>query len=253
LQKEHFKKYSGILFAIQKISCGSSIHQHRLTLECSAPKLLGPFFQRQTRAPKLCHARPLKHTKTGGHSNPRRPSYAASCPCFTLFPAEWLIDISWVDWAYYTCSVPYCRLFPAEWLIDISWVDWAYKISTCDVTYCRHSATIYIMVVKFRITIFPPPPQLSLHRSAALAGNSNGTSYVTERTQKAVYIVRCLWSDCRDSCPKFLQRLTHGMGLGVYIIVFDTVVWFCHRAFSIWMWYFKEAIQQIYSILYSTV
>jgi hypothetical protein len=80
------------------------------------------------------------------------------------------------------------------WTIDISWVDWAYKSSTCDVKYCRHSAAIYIMVVKFRNTICPPPPRLSLHRRAALSSNSNGTrSVYSRKTQKGVYIVRCLW------------------------------------------------------------
>jgi hypothetical protein len=50
------------------------------------------------------------------------------------------------------------------------------------------------MVVKFRNTNWSPPPQLSLHRRAALASDSNGTrSYIAERTQNAVYIVRCLW------------------------------------------------------------
>jgi hypothetical protein len=78
--------------------------------------------------------------------------------------------------------------------IDISRVDWAYKSSTCDVMYRRHSTAIYIMVVKFRNTIWPPPPQLSLHRRAALSSYSNGTrSYIAERTQNAVFIVRCLW------------------------------------------------------------
>jgi hypothetical protein len=56
------------------------------------------------------------------------------------------------------------------------------------------SAAIYIMVVKFINTTWPTPPQLSLHRRAALSSNSNGTrSYIAERTQSAVYIVRCLW------------------------------------------------------------
>jgi hypothetical protein len=56
------------------------------------------------------------------------------------------------------------------------------------------SAAIYIMVVKFRNTISPLPPQLSLHRRAALSSNSNGTwSVYSRRTQKAVYIVICLW------------------------------------------------------------
>jgi hypothetical protein len=96
--------------------------------------------------------------------------------------------------------------------IDISWLDGAYKSSTCDVMYRRQrrhlyyfftlyifiqfiiQLFIYIMVVKFRNTIWPPPPQLSLHRRVALSSSSNGTpSYIAERTQNAVYIVRCLW------------------------------------------------------------
>jgi hypothetical protein len=54
------------------------------------------------------------------------------------------------------------------------------------------SAAIYIMVVKFRNTIWPPLPQLTLHRRS----NSNRTrSYIAESTQNAVYIVRCLWGE----------------------------------------------------------
>jgi hypothetical protein len=37
------------------------------------------------------------------------------------------------------------------------------------------------MVVKLRNTICPPPPQLSLHRRAALSSNSNGTRSVYSR------------------------------------------------------------------------
>jgi hypothetical protein len=65
-------------------------------------------------------------------------------------------------------------------IIDISWLDWAYKSSTCDVSIVD-SAAIYIMVAKFRNTICPPPPQLSLHRRAALSSNSNGTRSVNSR------------------------------------------------------------------------
>jgi hypothetical protein len=43
------------------------------------------------------------------------------------------------------------------------------------------SATTYIMVVKFRNTSWPPPPQLSLHRRAALLSYSNGTRSVYNR------------------------------------------------------------------------
>jgi hypothetical protein len=42
-------------------------------------------------------------------------------------------------------------------------------------------AAISIMVVKFRITICPPPLQLSLHRRAVLSSNSNGTQSVNSR------------------------------------------------------------------------
>jgi hypothetical protein len=63
-------------------------------------------------------------------------------------------------------------------------IGWAYKSSTCDVMYTVLSTAppIYIMVVKFRNTICPPhPPQLSLHRRAALSINSNGTRSVYGR------------------------------------------------------------------------
>jgi hypothetical protein len=62
---------------------------------------------------------------------------------------------------------------------DISWLDWAYKSSTCDVMYRRQRRHLqYIMVAKFRNTVWPPPPQRSLRRRAALASNSNGTRSV---------------------------------------------------------------------------
>jgi hypothetical protein len=69
--------------------------------------------------------------------------------------------------------------------IDISWLDRAYKSSTCDVMYCIvDNAAIYIMVVKFRNTTWPPPPQFSLHRRAALSSHSYGTrSYIADRTK----------------------------------------------------------------------
>jgi hypothetical protein len=84
--------------------------------------------------------------------------------------------------------------------VDISWLDWAYKSSTFD--------AIYIMVVKFRNTIWPPPTQLSLHRRAAQASNLNGTwSYIAERTQNTVYIVSCLWVQCWPVlCPHLMTQ-----------------------------------------------
>jgi hypothetical protein len=64
------------------------------------------------------------------------------------------------------------------------------------------SAAIYIMVVKFRNSICPLQPQLSLHRRAALSSDSNGArSYIAERTQSTVYIVRCLLYGCNPHGP----------------------------------------------------
>jgi hypothetical protein len=55
------------------------------------------------------------------------------------------------------------------------------------------------MVVKFRNTIWPPPPQLSLHigelRGQAIQMEHG--PYIAEITQKAVYIVRCLCMSLR--------------------------------------------------------
>jgi hypothetical protein len=60
--------------------------------------------------------------------------------------------------------------------------------------YCRQRRHLYIMVVKFINTIFAP-----LHRSSPFlrglrcqAIQTEHGSYITERTQKTVYIVRCL-------------------------------------------------------------
>jgi hypothetical protein len=47
------------------------------------------------------------------------------------------------------------------------------------------SVGIYIMVVKFWNTICSPPPQLSLHRRAALSSNSNGTRSVYTGNRKS--------------------------------------------------------------------
>jgi hypothetical protein len=66
------------------------------------------------------------------------------------------------------------------------------------------SAAIYIMVVKFRNIICPPPPQLSLHRRAALSSNSTEHGpYIAERTQKRSHFVRFLW---RNPAPGILHR-----------------------------------------------
>jgi hypothetical protein len=51
----------------------------------------------------------------------------------------------------------------------------------CTVMYRRQRGQIYIMVVKFKNTIWPPPPQLSLHRRAALSSISNVTGSLESR------------------------------------------------------------------------
>jgi hypothetical protein len=74
-------------------------------------------------------------------------------------------------------------------LIDISWVDWAYKSSTCDVMYCRQRRHLYYsgQIQKYYL---PPPPQLSLHKNAALSSNSKGTrSPPTTMRMLMIYII----------------------------------------------------------------
>jgi hypothetical protein len=67
------------------------------------------------------------------------------------------------------------------------------------------------MVVKFRNTICPPPPQHSLHRRAALSSNSNGTRSVYKRKNpKAVYIVICLCYNCMLSTRYAVQSTVWG-------------------------------------------
>jgi hypothetical protein len=96
--------------------------------------------------------------------------------------------------------------------IDSSRVDCSYKASTCDVMYSivDSVAIYYIMAVKFRNTICPPPPQLSLHRRATLSSNSKGTpqSLYSRNNLKG----REMWDVfgcgisflCKKSCLQFL-------------------------------------------------
>jgi hypothetical protein len=62
------------------------------------------------------------------------------------------------------------------------------------------SASIYIMVVKFRNTTITEILFVPLHRSSPFIGGlrcqaiqTEHGPYIAERTQKAVCIVRCLW------------------------------------------------------------
>jgi hypothetical protein len=97
-------------------------------------------------------------------------------------------------------SIANCRILKFKNRLPLIYRYLMTRLSSLPVTSCivDWSAT-YIMVFKFRISNWPPPPmpppQLSLHRRAALSSTTNGTRsvYITERTQKAVYIVRYLW------------------------------------------------------------
>jgi hypothetical protein len=68
-----------------------------------------------------------------------------------------------------------------DYPVDISWVDLPYKASIPVTSCIVDSAAISIMGAIFRNTICPPPPQLLLHRRAALSTNSKGTQSVYSR------------------------------------------------------------------------
>jgi hypothetical protein len=70
------------------------------------------------------------------------------------------------------------------------------------------SAATYIMVVKFRNTSWPPPPQLSLHRRAALSSNSNGTRSVYNRENPKSSLWDVYDLDCPPPLP-LMCRLSH--------------------------------------------
>jgi hypothetical protein len=79
------------------------------------------------------------------------------------------------------------------------------------------SAVIYIMVAKFRNTICPPPPQLSLHRRAALPSNSNGTRSVYSRKNQFIYCDLSMEEGVRDyqcdmiTCYYYSHQLLHSI------------------------------------------
>jgi hypothetical protein len=83
------------------------------------------------------------------------------------------------------------------------------------------SAAIYIMVVKLRNTICPPPPQLSLHRRAVLSSNSNRTRsvYSRENPKSSLYCemsMKCgtrygTGTYCTCSTGWFVISITHSI------------------------------------------
>jgi hypothetical protein len=82
------------------------------------------------------------------------------------------------------------------------------------VTSCIVDSTdIYIMVVKFRNTICPPPPQLSLHTRAALSSNSSGTRSVYNRKnpRSSLYCDMSMYGIHSSFCTATdsLQRIVH--------------------------------------------
>jgi hypothetical protein len=73
-------------------------------------------------------------------------------------------------------------------------IDWASKSSTCDVMYRRQRPPLILWWSNLEILVGP------LHRSSPFieelrcqAIQTAHDPYITERTPKAVYIVRCLW------------------------------------------------------------
>jgi hypothetical protein len=112
-------------------------------------------------------------------------SQSDACP---PHPLSHTIDMAFSDWCCHLwCGMTIDRYLMTRLSLQV--------ISLLRVTSCIvDSAAINIMVVEFRNTSWPPPPQLSLHIRAELSSNSNCTRpYIAERTQNAVYIVSCLW------------------------------------------------------------
>jgi hypothetical protein len=125
------------------------------------------------------------------------PSYLATPLCCphnssklnnnTYIRYQKITIIDMIKYSIQNFSSPYCH---HRYLIT--------RLSLKVVYLWRHvssTAPPFILWWWYLETLFAPPqPQLSLHRRAALSSDSNGTrSYIAERTQSAVYIVRCLW------------------------------------------------------------
>jgi hypothetical protein len=101
-----------------------------------------------------------------------------SIECFCLF------CVTSIQRSWFRCSgheYHYHRYLMTRLSLQVVYL-WRHVLST--------APAIYIMVVKFRNTIWPPPPQLSLHRKAALSNNSNGTRsymYSRENPKRSLY------------------------------------------------------------------
>jgi hypothetical protein len=90
------------------------------------------------------------------------------------------------------------------------------------------SAATYIMVVKFRNTGWPPPPQLSLYRRTALSSNSNGTRsvYNRENPKSSLYCEISMVQLCLSVHLKFYSRgyVLHGVTVNI-IEILCTKAW----------------------------
>jgi hypothetical protein len=136
------------------------------------------------------------------------------------------------------CLLIYRSLFYIVWFLRIV------LTSRLPVTSCIvDTAAIYIMVVKFRNTIWPPPPQLSLHRRAVLSSNSNGTRsvYSRENPKRSLYcdmsVIQpwCRIHSCDASCKvKFVMRECQFQKVEELKLSRVELVWVeCHVAESI--------------------
>jgi hypothetical protein len=118
---------------------------------------------------------------------------------------------------------------PPPCTIDISH---EYRLSSLQVflpvTSCivDSSAAIYIMVVKFRNTICPPPPQLSLQEGCALSSNSNGTRSVYSRKnpKRSLYSMACTILHSAFSSTPF--KNTGEFGIKTAFCVAGDVYWY---------------------------
>jgi hypothetical protein len=72
------------------------------------------------------------------------------------------------------------------WVIDISWVDWSYKSSTCDFIYILSWAPPFILWWSNFEILFAPLQRIGWLHCQAIPTEHG--PYITERTQKAVYL-----------------------------------------------------------------
>jgi hypothetical protein len=91
------------------------------------------------------------------------------------------------------------------------------------------SAAIYIMVVIFKNTICLPPPQLSLHRRAALSSNSNGTRSVYRRKnpKSSLYCEMSMIDSRGEISMVTILRASNLSGKSFFLLLVDNFILDC--------------------------